>query len=219
MLPRLAKHDSAYGCLRAFESSAEILLGYASHCVETTNLARIGIGDICKGVGFTADLLFWMRARAVLVAEFAPFRIFAGPVLFTAYGSPLLGAIAHVLGLGSKEEVPRITAKGTVTRVADKQAGRNLSEMEHPAHAVSRNTGSSNVESPISEPAPHHAAGPQPAFLWRSFIHVPPKASLDFWRNLGQEVATQIRSHTTGLVRALRSLQRPLRPSFLAAIP
>jgi hypothetical protein len=170
-------------------------LGYASDCVKAPDLAHIGLSEFCPSDALATGKFFWMGV---------------GTGSFAARLSPLSCAIGIVLRVGSKPEMNRVNTGWPVSTwaiVTNAQAVRDFPKAEHPTDAGSLLRNPLYAKTPIS---PSLVTGPEPAFLRSSFIDKPPKAVLDFGRNLCQKAISQFRTHSTGLVRVQRSLKRSL---------
>jgi hypothetical protein len=160
---------------------------------------------------------FSCRVKATNLADFR-FSMFPVSIRFATRNPTLFNTIGSILLLRAQPEMRRINARRMVSAwavVANTHPIRDAAKVNHPTDAVRPPWSAINFNVAI----PLFETSPQPTITWSSFVHVSPKAILDFGRNLRQKAASRIRIHTAGWVRTRWSFARLLRPFFLSGSP
>jgi hypothetical protein len=196
MLPRFVAQNASYIRTVAIEQVCNFLMARAYPC-KAANLAHFMDGKFRKL--FSPSKAFRMSSGTMPFATGDTFRTGSRTVSLSTGSSPFLSTVFEIFRLRTKSEVIWIDTRRTVAPVKHVQA-LSGSGSQFKGDAMSLVHTSAKPETSVSVGV--FASPKQPTTIFRFFYECP-KAILVVLGKLGQCSGSQIRSHTTGVVRAL----------------
>jgi hypothetical protein len=174
------KADTHYLLRRQFRRSASFAVGPAlrmdagrvvvSSCKPLGVQPRSIVIAACPGLG--------METRPVLVPSRQSFGMDARSVAVAGRHAALCGSVAHVVSIGTGEQMGRITTSTGVAVVADEETGRDGSEGQFVGNAIRTAPAAIHREAAIA--LSELSGGPQPAGVRSVSVDLAPEPSDDF---------------------------------------